>query len=114
MLEERLAEAETQEVNSLGAAPILFGKYETGIHRPISQLDKLAGVWAANNVPVEELRRALDLATEVFEDRDKAMFWLQDRNLQTGNRPPVSILGTPSGLQIVETVLGQIQYGIIG
>ena len=114
MLEEQVAESQTQEVNLLGAEPILFGKYETGIHRPVSQLDQLAGVWAANNVPAEELRRALELATEVFEDRDKAMFWLQDRNLQTGNRPPVSILGTPSGLQIVETVLGHIKYGMIG
>ena len=114
MLKEQVAESETQEVNLLGAVPILFGKYETGIHRPVSHLDKLAGVWASNNVPAEELRQALELATEVFEDRDKAMFWLQDRNLQTGNRPPVSILGSPSGLQIVETVLGQIKYGIIG
>ena len=114
MLKEQVAESETQEVTLHGEAPILLGTYETGIHRPLSQLDKLAGVWAANNVPDQELRRALDLATEVFGDRDKAMFWLQDRNLQTGNRPPVSILGTPSGLQIVETVLGQIKYGMIG
>ena len=114
MLEERVAESETREVNLHGAAPILFGTYETGIHRAVSQLDKLAGVWAANNVPVQELRQALDLATEAFDDRDKAMLWLQERNLQTGNRPPVSILGSPSGLQIVETVLGQIKYGIIG
>ena len=114
MLEERVAESQTQEVNLLGAEPILFGTYETGIHRPVSQLDKLAGVWAANNVPAQEIRRVLELATEVFEDQEKAMFWLQERNLRTGNRPPVSILGSPSGLQIVETVLGQIKYGIIG
>ena len=114
MLEERVAESETREVNLHGEASILFGTYEVGIHRPVSQLDKLAGVWAANNVPAEELRKALDLATDAFGDRDTAMLWLQDRNIQTGNKPPVSILGRPNGLQIVATVLGQIKYGIIG
>lgn len=114
MQEEQLIEPEVQEVNLRWTDPILAGIYEGGSYRLVNPLDKLAAVWAAGNVPAEELRRALDLATEAFDDRDKAMFWLQDRNLQTGNRPPVCILGSPSGLRIVETVLGQIKYGIIG
>ena len=114
MLKEQVAESETQEVNLHGEEPILFGKYETGIHRPVNPLEKLAVVWAASNVPAEELRRALDRATEAFDDPDKAMLWLQEPNLRTGNRSPISILGTPNGLQTVEYVLGLIQYGIIG
>jgi putative toxin-antitoxin system antitoxin component (TIGR02293 family) len=56
----------------------------------------------------------LDLAIEVFEDNGKAMRWLKEPNMQIGNRPPVSALGTTSGFQNVETVLHQIQYGVIG
>ncbi|MFN0104018.1 MAG: antitoxin Xre/MbcA/ParS toxin-binding domain-containing protein [Bryobacteraceae bacterium] len=83
-------------------------------HRSASQIEKLSTAWATDNVPPQDLRRILDLATEVFEDEDKAMRWLQERNIQTGNRAPVSNLGNPSGLQNVETVLRQIQYGVIG
>jgi uncharacterized protein (DUF2384 family) len=80
----------------------------------ISPLHQLEAVWVAENVPTQELRQVLHLAVEVFEDADKAMHWLQERNIQTGNKPPVSTLGSPSGLQNVETVLRQIQYGVIG
>lgn len=114
MPEEHIAESEVQEVSLFWAEPEPYGKFELRIHPRVNPLDKLAAVWAANNVPVEELRRALDRATDAFDDRDKALLWLQDRNIQTGNKPPVSILGTPNGLQIVETVLGQIKYGMIG
>ena len=114
MPEKQLADSEVQEVTPHWVEPVLFGMYEGGSYRLVNPLDKLAAVWAANNVPAEELRKALDLATDAFGDRDTAMLWLQDRNIQTGNKPPVSILGRPNGLQIVGTVLGQIKYGIIG
>ena len=114
MPEEQLAESEVQALNTPRAEPAPYGKYLTGILRPTDALDQLASVWAADNVPAEELRKALDLATDAFGDRDTAMLWLQDRNIQTGDKPPVSILGRPNGLQIVGTVLGQIKYGIIG
>ncbi len=114
MPEKQLADSEVQEVSLHWAEPVSDGKFELRIHPRVNPLDRLAGVWAANNVPVEELRKALDLATDAFGDRDTAMLWLQDQNIQTGNKPPVSILGRPNGLQVVGTVLGQIKYGMIG
>jgi len=112
-VESEVQESLTIEANRGPAADRRWGT-PTRERKTIKPLHQLEATWIAENVPTQELRRVLYLANEVFEDTDKAMRWLQEPNIQTGNKPPVSTLGSPSGLQNVETVLRQIQYGVIG
>ena len=77
-------------------------------------VEELAVAWTANNVPAEDIARILEIAREAFDDADKARIWLQEPNIQTGNRPPISLIGTPEGYAAVESVLRQIQYAVFG
>jgi len=77
-------------------------------------MQELAGVWTANNLPAEDIARILEIASEAFDDADRARRWLEEPNIQTGNKPPVSLIGTPEGFAAVESVLRQIQYGVFG
>lgn len=62
----------------------------------------------------DALRDILEIATEAFDDREKAFRWLQRPNVQTGNKPPRELIGTKEGFSTVETILRQIQFGVIG
>ena len=86
-------------------------EYTVKIPDPIKQL---AGTWTSNNLPANDLTRILAAARKAFDDRDKAVRSLQEPNIPTGNKPPLSLIGTPKGFEAVETVLLQIQYGVIG
>jgi uncharacterized protein (DUF2384 family) len=67
-----------------------------------------------NNRPSKDIAKILVIATAAFDDEDKAGRWLREPNIQTGNAPPVSLVGTPEGFAVVESVLHQIQYGVFG
>ena len=60
----------------------------------------------------ENARRILKMATDAFDDEEKALRWLYEPNMQTGNRPPIDVIETPQGLHAVEVVLNQIKYAI--
>ena len=66
------------------------------------------------SLPSENMARILVIASAAFDDEEKAGRWLQDPNIQTANIPPVSLIGTPEGFAVVESVLQQIQYGVFG
>jgi hypothetical protein len=68
----------------------------------------------AKGLPSEEIARILVIAGAAFDDDERAVRWLQEPNIQTGTRPPVSLIGTPEGFAAVESVLRQIQYGVFG
>lgn len=56
--------------------------------------------------------RIQKLAEDAFEDEEKGWRWLHRPNIRTGNRPPIDLVGTAEGLQIVETILAQIKYAV--
>ena|SRR2546426_525112 len=97
---------------------VLFGEEEIKFHRTFrvraDPMQELAGVWTANNLPAEDIARILEIASEAFDDADRARRWLEEPNIQAGNKPPVSLIGTPEGFAAVESVLRQIQYGVFG
>ena len=66
------------------------------------------------SLPSQDMARILAIASAAFDDEEKAGRWLQEPNMQTGNIPPVSLIGTPEGFAVVESVLHQIQYGVFG
>ena len=79
-----------------------------------AEIDAATERSAATGLPSEDISRILAIASAAFDDEDKAGRWLREPNIQTGNIPPVSLIGTPEGFAVVESVLHQIQYGVFG
>ena len=57
--------------------------------------------------------RILELATSVFEDKDEAMRWLRRPQPGLSNMIPLEILDTEPGSHAVQTLLTQIEYGVL-
>jgi putative toxin-antitoxin system antitoxin component (TIGR02293 family) len=51
-------------------------------------------------------------AVEVFEDEERALEWLQAPIVALGGRIPMSLLDTSTGVDLVLTELGRIEYGV--
>ena len=51
-------------------------------------------------------------AVEVFEDEKRALEWLQAPIVALGRRIPMSLLDTSTGVDLVLTELGRIEYGV--
>ena len=60
------------------------------------------------------LARILTYASEVFGTREKASTWLNRPNRTLEGTPPIELLDTDLGTQVVETMLGRIEHGVIG
>ena len=57
--------------------------------------------------------RILELATSVFEDKTEAMRWLRRPQPGLSNMIPLEILDTEPGSHAVQTLLTQIEYGVL-
>lgn len=57
-------------------------------------------------------QKVLDRANSVFEDRDKAMIWLNSPCYELGGQIPMKLLDTPEGTELVMDTLGKIEHGI--
>lgn len=53
------------------------------------------------------------LAEVVFEDNEYAKTWLREPNMATGDRPPIELLDTKEGFEVVKNLLLRIQYGVL-
>ena len=51
-------------------------------------------------------------AVEVFEDEERALVWLQAPIVALGGRIPMGLLDTSTGVNVVLTELGRIEYGV--
>jgi putative toxin-antitoxin system antitoxin component (TIGR02293 family) len=51
-------------------------------------------------------------AVAVFEDEERALEWLQAPIVALGGRIPISLLDTSTGVDLVLTELGRIEYGV--
>jgi putative toxin-antitoxin system antitoxin component (TIGR02293 family) len=51
-------------------------------------------------------------AVEVFADEERALEWLQAPIVALGGRIPISLLDTSTGVDVVLTELGRIEYGV--
>lgn len=57
--------------------------------------------------------RILTYTTEVFGTEEKASTWLTRPNRVLQGTPPIDLLDTDLGAQVVETMLGRIEHGVI-
>ncbi|MDX9708504.1 MAG: DUF2384 domain-containing protein [Trichloromonas sp.] len=51
---------------------------------------------------------------EVMEDSEQARCWLKSPSIPLGNIPPISLLDTYTGVEMVMDELGRIEHGIPG
>jgi putative toxin-antitoxin system antitoxin component (TIGR02293 family) len=51
-------------------------------------------------------------ATRVFGSQDEAEQWLQRPAIGLNRQRPIDFLTTPAGVQLVETYLGRLEYGV--
>jgi putative toxin-antitoxin system antitoxin component (TIGR02293 family) len=102
-LRERLKLSERELARSLGISA--------------KTLQRLARRRAARLTPVQSdrlyrLARLAALAEEVFENLDRALEWLRQRQRGLGNRVPLDLMRTEVGAREVEDLLGRIEYGV--
>ncbi|MCR4296800.1 MAG: DUF2384 domain-containing protein [Elusimicrobia bacterium] len=57
--------------------------------------------------------KVLGLAAGVFEDVPRAVRWLQREQPGLGGKAPLSLLDTEPGTHAVETLLTQLEYGVL-
>jgi putative toxin-antitoxin system antitoxin component (TIGR02293 family) len=58
------------------------------------------------------LNRLANYGTTVFQDQGKFMRWLRRPLRLLGERSPFDLLDSPTGVQLVEDILGRIEYGV--
>lgn len=58
------------------------------------------------------LAKVVAHAESVFDDVDRGLEWLRQPNISLGGVPPISLLDTEIGFELVTDVLGRIEYGI--
>jgi len=93
---------------------VILKLYRTFLGIRPRPVEEPAGILTATTFPAEDIARILAIASAAFDDDERAFRWLQEPNIQTGEKPPVSLIGTPEGFAVVESVLHQIQYGVFG
>lgn len=58
------------------------------------------------------VQAAMDKATQVLGDKQKARMWLDTPNLALGGRSPIEMLDSQESLLQILAVLDRIEYGI--
>lgn len=59
-----------------------------------------------------EMSNVIAKGLEVFEDVDKLRSWLQKENRTLQGRKPFDLLNTPTGIKLVNQILGRLEEGI--
>lgn len=54
----------------------------------------------------------LTQATRVFASQEEAERWLNSSVLSLSGRKPIDLLATPTGVEMVKTLLTQLEYGV--
>lgn len=59
-----------------------------------------------------EIASTVAKGISVFEDRDKFNRWLQKENKALKGKKPFELLSTPTGIKLVNQILGRIEEGV--
>jgi putative toxin-antitoxin system antitoxin component (TIGR02293 family) len=77
-----------------------------GRKKPDDLLDKLPSSLSI------EIAQTVARGIELFEDRDKFNRWLQKENRALRGQKPFDLLNTPTGIKLVNQILGRIEEGV--
>jgi len=59
-----------------------------------------------------EIAKVVEHAFEVFEDEERVKHWLNSPNRALGGVKPIDLFYIPTGLGMVDNILGRIEHGI--
>jgi putative toxin-antitoxin system antitoxin component (TIGR02293 family) len=102
-VQQRLEMSERELALSLGVNP------KTLQRQAKSEIQRLN---RAQGDRLYRLARIVAFAENVFEDRDRAHFWLREPQRGLGNRVPLALLQSEAGTREVEDLLGRIEFGV--
>lgn len=57
-------------------------------------------------------KRILELALDLFKDRDSATLWLHRAQFGLGGKRPIDVMGTKNGVEEVHNLIMRIRHGI--
>lgn len=80
--------------------------------RTLSHLKKTKRLSTEQSDRIARAAGVFTLAHRVFGNRDKANGWMRDPNRALSGAPPLSLLRTGSGAQLVEQILTRIAYSV--
>jgi putative toxin-antitoxin system antitoxin component (TIGR02293 family) len=83
--------------------------------KPLSLEEKMRLITKQESaiLAIKHLRQILELASDVLGDWMDAEQWVVEPNPATDNKPPIELLGTEQGYQLVSNLLRRIQYGTL-
>lgn len=58
------------------------------------------------------LASLIKLATELFDDEDKALFWIKDSVYGLGGKRPIDMISTTIDFDTVKDLIGRIEHGV--
>jgi putative toxin-antitoxin system antitoxin component (TIGR02293 family) len=99
--------AEVMKVPMKDMATLLNISYKTlGRKKPSDTLNSLSSSLSI------EIAETVAKGLSVFEDTDKLNRWLQKENRALQGKKPIDFLNTPTGIKMVNRLLGRIEEGI--
>jgi len=60
-----------------------------------------------------QIAEVIAKGVEVFEDKTNFLAWMQQPNVALGNKPPLSLLSSRFGTEMVLDELGRIEHGVV-
>jgi putative toxin-antitoxin system antitoxin component (TIGR02293 family) len=88
---------------AIGMSLRTFQRRKDAPHKPLSR-EQSGRAW--------KLAEILAKATEVFGSQEEAERWLERPAIGLNRRRPIDLLATPAGLELVETYLGRMKFGV--
>ena len=99
--------AELMDIPMKDIAALLNISYKTlGRKKETDTLDSIS-----SSISIE-IAETISKGLSVFEDSDKLSRWLQKENRALQGEKPIDLLNTPTGIKMVNKVLGRIEEGI--
>ena len=99
--------AELMDIPMKDIAVLLNISYKTlGRKKETDTLDSIS-----SSISIE-IAETISKGLSVFEDSDKLSRWLQKENRALQGEKPIDLLNTPTGIKMVNKVLGRIEEGI--
>jgi putative toxin-antitoxin system antitoxin component (TIGR02293 family) len=88
---------------AVGMSLRTYQRHVAADDKPLS-LEQTSRTW--------KLAEIVAKATEIFGSRDKAELWLTQPAIGLNQSRPIDLLATPAGVELVETYLERIDYGV--
>lgn len=99
--------AEVMNIPMKDMATLLNISYKTlGRKKPTDTLDSLSSSLSI------EIAETISKGLSVFEDSDKLNRWLQKQNRALQGGKPIEFLNTPTGIKMINRLLGRIEEGV--